>query len=689
MNRLEHETSPYLLQHRTNPVDWYPWGEEALARARAEDKPIFLSIGYAACHWCHVMERESFEDHEIAALLNRDFVAIKVDREERPDLDEIYMAATVALSGSGGWPMSVFLTPDQRPFFAGTYFPPSDRWGRPGFGTVLSRISGLWHRERASLLEQAERLTEHVRGQSLTGTPQPIPAVVLDRAVDALDAAYDDEYGGFGSAPKFPPHQVLSFLLRHHRRTGDPRSLLMARGTLDGMKNGGIYDQVAGGFARYSTDQRWLVPHFEKMLYDNAQLAAVYLEAFQLTAEAEYRRIAAETLDYVVREMQAPEGGYYSATDADSEGVEGKFFVFDADEIDEIAGPEDGEAFSLYYDVTPGGNWEGHNVLNVPRPAETVAKELGISTELLRERVGRARALVYEARRLRVPPLLDDKVLCAWNGLMIGAMAEGYRVLRDARYLESATRAAEFLLSTLRTAGGALLRSYRAGRAHVPAFLEDYAFLADGLIALYEAGGETRFLQTALSLGERIVAEFGDESGGFFLTSAGHEQLIARVREGHDGALPNANAVAARALVRLSRHFDRPELEARAVSALAAHGALIERAPRAFATSLCVLDFLLEGPTEIALVGKPGSDDTEALARALVAEYLPNRIVSPIDPAIPERPPLGRGKDLVAGQAAVYICRNFACEAPVTSPDALQRALSHDRLHRVRGKAVG
>jgi uncharacterized protein YyaL (SSP411 family) len=463
----------------------------------------------------------------------------------------------------------------------------------------------------------------------------------------------------------------------------------MARGTLDGMKNGGIYDQVGGGFARYSTDERWLVPHFEKMLYDNAQLAAVYLEAFQLTAEPEYRRIAVETLDYVSREMQAPEGGYYSATDADSEGVEGKFFVFAPDEIDEIAGPEDGEAFSSYYDVTPGGNWEGHNVLNVPRPAETVAQELGISVEVLRERVSRARALVYEARRSRVPPLLDDKVLCAWNGLMLGAMAEGYRVLREARYLRSALRAADFLLSRLRTADGGLLRTYRAGKAHVPAFLEDYAFLADGLVTLYEAGGELRFLTAALELSQRIVANFGDEDGGFYLTSGGHEQLIARVREGHDGAIPNANAVAARALVRLSRHFDRPELEARAVSALTAYGSLIERAPRAFASSLSVADFLLDGPTELALVGPPGRDDTEALARTIAAEFLPNRIVSPVDPAASERSPLGRDKGLVDGKAAVYVCRSFSCQAPVTSPQALERALSRDRLERVRGKAIG
>jgi uncharacterized protein len=689
MNRLEHETSPYLLQHRHNPVEWYPWGEEALSRARAEDKPIFLSIGYAACHWCHVMERESFENDEIAALLNRDFIAIKVDREERPDLDEIYMAATVALSGSGGWPMSVFLAPDQRPFFAGTYFPPQDRWGKPGFATLLARIASLWHKERATLLEQAQRLTEHVRGQSAAAAPQVISAETLDRVIDELAETYDDTHGGFGSAPKFPPHQMLGVLLRHHRRTGDPRSLLMARGTLDAMKNGGIYDQIGGGFARYSTDERWLVPHFEKMLYDNAQLASVYLEAFQLTGEAEYRRIAIETLDYIVREMQSPEGGYYSATDADSEGEEGKFFVFTTDQIVEILGTEEGDVFNLYYDVTLHGNWEGTSVLNVPRPAHDVAYELGISEAELAKRLAKSRALVYEARKQRVPPLLDDKVLTAWNGLMISAMAEGHRVLRDERYLDSALRAARFVLERLRTADGALLRTYRAGKAHLAAYLEDYAFFSDALITLYETSGKLEFLNTALELGERIVRDFGDEAGGFYQTAIGHESLIARTREGHDGAIPSANSIAARALVRLARHFDRPELEKRAVDALVAHGAFLGRAPRAFPSALSVSDWLLEGPVEIAVVGPRGREDTEALQRAIAATFLPNRVLSPVDPADSERSLLGRDKGLHEGRAAAYVCRNFACEAPVTEPSALLQKLERDRESRARGAAVG
>ncbi|HLV64162.1 MAG TPA: thioredoxin domain-containing protein [Polyangiaceae bacterium] len=675
-NRLAREKSPYLLQHANNPVDWYPWGEEALRRAREEDKPIFLSIGYAACHWCHVMERESFENAEVAEVLNRHFVSIKVDREERPDLDDVYMAATVALSGSGGWPMSVFLAPDQRPFFAGTYFPPTDRYGRPGFMTILKRIADLWNNERTALLEQAERLTEHVRDQSEPAMPLPIPPSAIDDAVEALARSYDARHGGFGDAPKFPPHQALALLLRHHVRTGDPRSLEMVRGTLDGMKNGGIYDHVGGGFARYSTDERWLVPHFEKMLYDNAQLAAVYLEAFQVTADTEYERVARETLDYVVREMQGAEGGYFSATDADSEGEEGKFFVFAPDEIEEILGREEAEVFCLYYDITPAGNWEGKNVLHTPRPLARVAAELGLEPSRLAERLARSRAAVYAARSQRVPPLLDDKVLTAWNGLMIGAMAEGYRVLRDPRYLESAERAARFVRERLRDSDGGLLRTARGGRAAIPGFLEDYAYFADGLVTLYEAGGDETWLALALELAERIVRDFGEPDGGFYATSEAHERLITRLREGHDGALPAANAVAARALVRLSKHFERPDLEARAASALNAYGQLVARAPRAFPSTLMVLDFLLAGPVELALVGPPGRADTEALATTIARHFLPSRILAPVDPSRPgERPPLARGKELVNGSAAVYICRNFACERPITSADELDRAL--------------
>jgi len=677
-NRLAHEISPYLLQHAENPVDWYPWGEEALERAMREDKPIFLSIGYAACHWCHVMERESFENEAVAALLNQSFVSIKVDREERPDLDDIYMAATVALSGSGGWPMSVFLAPDRRPFFAGTYFPPTDDHGRPGFSTLLKRIAHLWSSQRDDLLAQASALVAQVRAGYEIAAAAPVSSAMISAAVRALAASFDPHWGGFGSAPKFPPAASISLLLRFHAKTEDAQALAMATTTLDGMKNGGIYDHLGGGFARYSTDQRWLVPHFEKMLYDNAALARVYLEAYQATHDLEYRRVARETLDYVVREMQDAEGGYYCATDADSEGEEGRFFVWTLDEIQALLDPVSAKAFALFYDVTAQGNWEGKNVLHRSRTVAQTATELDCTPEALQSRLEAAREKLYHARLARVPPLLDDKVITAWNGLMIGAMAEGFRVLRDPRYLQSAERAARFVLSGLRRPDGGLFRTARAWRAHLPGCLDDYAYLADGLITLFEAGGSAEFLAEAQRLVERGLRDFDDGHGAFFTTARGHETLFARPREGQDGALPNANAVFARALARLARHYDRDDFSQRAQAALAAYGTLIEQAPRAFATSLDVLDFLESLPLELALVGRRGAPDREALERAVAERYLPNRVCAHIDPDQPEATdlPLLRGKTLVRGRAALYVCRNYACAAPVTDPGAAAAALA-------------
>jgi uncharacterized protein YyaL (SSP411 family) len=677
-NRLAHEISPYLLQHAENPVDWYPWGEEALERAMREDKPIFLSIGYAACHWCHVMERESFENEAVAALLNQSFVSIKVDREERPDLDDIYMAATVALSGGGGWPMSVFLAPDRRPFFAGTYFPPTDRHGRPGFSTLLKRIAQLWRSQRDDLLAQASALVAQVRAGYEIATAAPVSSAMISAAVRALAASFDPQWGGFGAAPKFPPAASISLLLRYHAKTEDAQALGMATTTLDGMKNGGIYDHLGGGFARYSTDQRWLVPHFEKMLYDNAALARVYLEAYQATHDLEYRRVARETLDYVVREMQDAEGGYYCATDADSEGEEGKFFVWTLDEIQALLDPVSAEAFALFYDVTVQGNWEGKNVLHRSRTVAQTATELGCTPEALQSRLEAAREKLYHARLARVPPLLDDKVITAWNGLVIGAMAEGFRVLRDPRFLQSAERATRFVLSALRRPDRGLFRTARAGRAHLPGCLDDYAYLADGLITLFEAGGSAEFLAEAQRLVERGLRDFDDGHGAFFTTARDHETLFARPREGQDGALPNANAVLARALARLARHYDRDDFARRARAALMAYGTLIEQAPRAFATSLDVLDFLESIPFELALVGRRGAPDREALERAVAEHYLPNRVCAHIDPDQPEATdlPLLRGKTLVRERAALYVCRNYACAAPVTDPGAATAALS-------------
>jgi uncharacterized protein YyaL (SSP411 family) len=674
-NRLALETSPYLLQHRNNPVDWFAWGEEALAKSKRENKPIFLSIGYAACHWCHVMERESFEQEAVAEILNRHFVSIKVDREERPDLDDIYMAATVALSGSGGWPMTVFLDPEQRPFFAGTYFPPVDRFGKPGFPTLLRRIAELWQNDRGGIEQQAKEFADYVRGQFERDAPGDVGEDARQGAVRELARSFDETHGGFGAAPKFPPTPALDLLLRHHHDTGNAHALAMAKKTLDGMKDGGLYDQLAGGFARYSTDAEWRVPHFEKMLYDNALLVRSYLDGWQVTREPEYRRVATETLEYVLREMQGEEGGYFSATDADSEGVEGKYFVWTLDEIQSLLEREAAEHFAFFYDVTPEGNWEGRSVLRRTRGLGEAARALGVGAADLAQSLEKSRQLLLAARLERVPPLLDDKVLTAWNGLMIAGMAEGFRVLRDKRYLVSAERAADLVLGELRRADGGLFRTRRNGRSHLDAYLEDYAYFADALVTLYEAGGRPAYLREALALAERMLKDFGDGDGALYGTATGHETLVARPRESHDGALPSSNAVAARALARLGRHFDREDLSQRARRAIEAYGALIARAPRAFATSLGVIELLDAKPLELVVVGTSAAD-REPLEAALAERYLPNAVRAHADPsgAADDRPLL-RGKTPVNGRAALYVCSNYACAAPITDPADLARAL--------------
>ncbi|HET9317536.1 MAG TPA: aldo/keto reductase [Vicinamibacteria bacterium] len=672
-NRLAGSTSPYLLQHAHNPVDWHPWGEEALARARAEDKPILLSIGYSACHWCHVMERESFENEDIAALMNRDFVCIKVDREERPDLDDVYMAATLALNhGQGGWPMTVFLTPEQEPFFAGTYFPPDDRYGRPGFPHLLERIAEAWKTDRARLRDQGSEVVAHLRQGASPAPGGALGEQELRKAAAQLAADFDERFGGFGAAPKFPPSGALMLLLRTHRRFADERALAMVRKTLDEMARGGMYDQLAGGFHRYSVDERWLVPHFEKMLYDNALLARAYLEGYQATGDAFYARVAREVLDYVRREMTAPEGGFYSATDADSEGEEGRFFVWTMEQLQEVLGDEDARVFGAYYDVDARGNWEGHSILNTSRTGPRVAKSLGLSEEALEERVAPLRARLMEARAQRVPPALDDKVLTAWNGLMISAFAEGARVLGDAAYLDAGLRAARFVLDAMRRPDGGLLRSWRAGRAGIAAFLEDYAYFGESLVDLYEAGGAEEHLHEALAVAERIRGDFAASDGGFYSTAADGEPLVLRHREGHDGAIPSANARAALLLARLSVHFDRADLRRDAESALRAYGKAIARQPRAFAWSLMAADFLLEGPVELALVG--GGSERDALWRSANARFLPNRVIAHQESGGSALPLLA-GKTPVNGRAALYVCRNFACQAPVTEVDAVGAAL--------------
>ena len=679
-NRLIDETSPYLLQHAHNPVDWYPWGEEALGKAREESRLILLSIGYSSCHWCHVMERESFENEEIARLMNEHFVSIKVDREERPDLDDIYMAATLAMNhGQGGWPMTVFLTPDLEPAFAGTYFPPEDRHGQPGFPTLLRRIAQTWEEDPDGIQSGAARFTAQLRAQRLGSTPLSVGEVELRLALSQYGDDFDATFGGFGKAPKFPPSTGLSLLMRLHRRFDDAHALEMVRKTLDAMRNGGMHDHVGGGFSRYSTDRQWLVPHFEKMLYDNALLAGAYIEAFQVTGDENYRETATETLDYVAREMTAPEGGFYSATDADSEGVEGKFFVWTPDEIEEVLGSDDAKLFNTYYDITEAGNWEGKSIPNTPRPLADVAVQLGEEPASLRRRLDECRAKVYEARSARIAPSLDDKVLTAWNGMMIGAFARGYQVFRDHRYLDIATRAADFLLGSLTREDGGLLRTYRNGKAHLNAYLEDYAFLSEALIDLYECGGDARYLREAERLLDRTLTDLLDaESGAFFNTAADHEELLMRFRDGTDGAVPSSNATVTSALVRMSYHADREDFRTAAIRAIRAYGGMMARHPRAFAKSLNVVDLLLEGPVELALVGTPGTPGLEDLRTEVARHFLPNRIEAIVDP---ERAndatalPLERGKSLVDGKAALYICRNYTCLAPITELDEVRTAL--------------
>ncbi|WHZ30289.1 MAG: uncharacterized protein OJF51_005092 [Nitrospira sp.] len=681
-NRLVHETSPYLLQHAYNPVDWYPWGPEALQVAQEKNRPILLSIGYSACHWCHVMERESFENEAIAELMNRWFICIKVDREERPDLDEIYMAATVTMNqGQGGWPMTVFLTPAQEPFFAGTYFPPEDRWGRPGFGTVLKKIADYWDTRPSEVREQAKELTARLQGLKQLPSPVSISEAVLEEAVIQFKDDFDETHGGFGTAPKFPPAMGLSFLLRSHRRSGNPHALTMVTKTLDMMAAGGIYDHIGGGFARYSTDARWLVPHFEKMLYDNALLARVYVEAYQVTRNPLYRQVATEVLDYVRREMTGPEGGFYSSTDADSEGVEGKFFVWTPTEVRNVLKhDEEARRFCALYDITESGNWEHTSIPNRLRPIEEVAKRLNLTTDELMGIAFRAKPLLYEARRHRVHPGLDDKVITAWNGMMLSAMAEAARVFGNADYLDSAQRTADFLLRSHAKPDGRLLRTSRGDRAHLDAYLEDYAYLTEGLVDLYEAGSRESYLHAAARLAEYLISDFMDqEQGGFFTTATHHESLILRHREGMDGAIPSANAVAASALARLSFHFDREDWRRAAIAAIRAYGRQITRFPRAFAKSLAVVDFLTEGPVELAIVGDETQDDLHVLREAVARCYLPNRIIATGSPEQPSSLPLLQNRPVVSGQATLYICRNYTCQQPITDPRSVEEALQADR----------
>ena len=679
-NHLIHETSPYLRQHAYNPVDWYPWGEEALQHARAENKPILLSIGYAACHWCHVMAHESFDDPDTAALLNDHFISIKVDREERPDLDSIYMDAVQAMTGAGGWPMTVFLTPDLIPFYAGTYFPPSDRHGLPGFKRVLVGVADAWRNRPQDVAQTVSQMANYLTERKLqSAADQVLTPDLLDQAAQGFARQFDPMHGGFGRAPKFPQPMALEFLLRQYQRTGDVTVLRIVEQTLQKMARGGIYDQLGGGFHRYSVDLVWLVPHFEKMLYDNAQLAWVYLAAYQVTGQEFYRRIVEETLDYVLRDMTHPDGGFYSTQDADSEGEEGKFYVWSAAEIDQALDSDDARLFKLTYGVSDRGNWEGKNILFLAREPDEVAADVGVSVEAVREAIARGRRTLFERRATRVAPGRDEKILTSWNGLMIRAFAEAGRALGRRDYRDAAVRAANFVLAKLGR-DGRLLRTYKDDVAKLNGFLEDYVFLADGLLALYAAAFDLGWFREAHRLVDAALEWFwDDESGSFYDTSRDHEQLITRPRDFYDNATPAGNSVAAELLLRLANYTRDDGLRQRARAILAPLAGAAGSQPLAFGRLVCALDLYFADAREVAIVGDVSAADTTALLDVVNQKYRPYLAVaamSPDDEQAATIIPLLHGRSIVDGKATAYVCKNFACQMPTTDPNEFAEQLT-------------
>jgi uncharacterized protein YyaL (SSP411 family) len=668
-NHLAAETSPYLLQHKNNPVDWYPWGPEALAASKAQEKPIFLSIGYSACHWCHVMEHESFENEAIAAILNEKFINIKVDREERPDLDQIYMNAVQMMTGRGGWPMSVFLTPDLKPFYAGTYFPPTARGGMPGFPDVLRAVDQAWHQRRDQAEKMAEQLTEELNRLDRTQAG-PVSEQMLENATAQLAKSFDTRWGGFGAAPKFPHAMDLQLLLRRWFRTGDQPSMTMVRTTLDRMAAGGIYDHLGGGFARYSVDERWLVPHFEKMLYDNALLATAYVEAYQATGHAPYEQTVRETLDYVLRDMTDEQGGFYSAEDADSEGEEGKFYVWTPRQLREVLSPEAAATFAKVYDVTEAGNFEHKNILNLPRPMADVAAELGRDVQELRQELAASRAKLFAAREARVHPAKDDKVLVNWNGLMIDAMARAGAALGEERYLNAATKAARFLLGNLRREDGRLLHTWRQGTAKLDAYLDDYAALANGLVSLYEATFDETLVAQACQLVDQVLAHFAAPDGGFYFTADDHEQLISRQRDIVDNAIPSGNSLMATVAVRLGKLTGNAAYLAAAEGTLKLAADMLRRGPTAMGQMLMALDWHIGPVYEMVLARSAKAPQANELVELVQRRFLPHKLLACIDPAdsVAEDSPLTgllEWKRLVDDEPTLYVCEGFVCQEPV------------------------
>jgi uncharacterized protein YyaL (SSP411 family) len=675
-NRLARETSPYLLQHARNPVDWYPWGDEAFARARAENKPILLSIGYSACHWCHVMERESFEDPAIAAMMNERFVNVKVDREERPDVDDVYMRAVQLMIGRGGWPLTVFLTPDGRPFHGGTYFPPVDRHGMPAFPRVLEAISRAYRERPDDVAKAVGQLIAGVqRGEEAAVTDAPLDATLPGRAADALVRHVDTLHGGLGGAPKFPHTRAFQLLLRHWKATGRAELLDAVTVTARRMADGGIHDHIGGGFHRYSVDARWLVPHFEKMLYDNAEIPRLYLDLLQATGDAAHGRVVTETLDYLLREMRHEDGGFYSATDADSEGEEGKFFVWTPADVAAVVAPADVDLACRYWDITEEGNFEGRSIAHVTITVEQLARLFGRTPEEAAAALERARRALFAQRSRRVPPARDDKILTSWNALLIGTLAEAGRILDEARYVSAATAASEFLWSQVRR-DGRLLHGWAKGMAKQDAFLDDHAFLAAALLDLYEATADARHLARARELLDVLDTRFhDDDGGGYFFAPHDGEALIVRTKSGTDGSIPSGNAMAAIALLRLHALTEDERYRARAEEILRLYQAAAAENAFGYTTWLEALERWSAGPTEVVIVGRADASETAALWRAAAGRWIPHRTLVRVEPGAADVPAPARGRPAEDGRATAYVCRNFTCSRPVHTAEELQALL--------------
>jgi len=687
-NRLINEKSPYLLQHAHNPVDWYPWGEEAFEKAKRENKPIFLSIGYSTCHWCHVMEKESFEDLEVANLLNEAFVCIKVDREERPDVDNVYMKVCQMMTGSGGWPLTIIMTPDKKPFFAATYIPKKNRFGQVGLLELLPRIREIWLSRGGEITASAEQVVSALKGLDAETSPVELGTRTLGDAYAQLYEAFDEEWGGFGGAPKFPTPHRLGFLLRYWKRHGDPGALYMVERTLTAMRMGGIYDHVGFGFHRYSTDREWLVPHFEKMIYDQALLVLAYCEAYQATRKEEYASTVRETLEFVQRELAAPEGGFFTALDADSEEVEGKFYLWSLDELRQLLQEDDAKLASYVFNVSPTGNYlatteeeSGNNILYLNKAISALASELKLTQKELCVRLQRIRGALFEARSKKIHPSRDDKVLADYNGLVIAAFAKASTVLNDESYAHAAERAVGFVLSKMVSPEGGLYHRYREGEPSIPAFLDDYAFLTWGLLNLYEATFNPQYFNEALRLTDTLLDHFWDaEKRGFYFTADFAEETLARVKEVYDGAVPSGNSVSMLNLIRLSRMTGVAKYEERALQIASAFSSIVARSPESFTQFLMALDFLIGPSYEVVVVGKRKERSTETILSLLGEVFVPNKVVLLRNPEAKEDEvahlaPFTKDMKLVDDKATVYVCRNFSCELPTTNPEQVLETL--------------